>query len=256
MPLPLLDVLLTLPAYVLVLFRLSGLMITAPLFNSSIVPIRLRAAFAIVLAAMILPVVGDQAPAELTLAHAIAGGVAEMMVGATIGLSLSILISVGQVAGTLIGQQGGFALSEVINPFQDEGSSVIDQIYMIAVTLVFLYVGGHRASVAAVLDTYAAVPMLSHRPDESAVLLLVEAISAAFVVGIRVAGPVVLALFLTEAGLGLMSRTVPQLNILTVGFTVRTFMVLAAAAFSLPACQDVLLDAVWDGLEAVRLSFG
>lgn len=256
MPFGLLDILLALPAYALVLFRLSGLMVTAPLYGSAAIPVRIRAAFIIVLAAMMLPALGRQTPAELTVAGALAGGVGEFLVGAAIGLSLSIVMMVAQVAGTLIGQQGGFALSEVINPLQDNESTVLDQIYTVVLMLVFLGAGGDRASLAALLDTYQAVPMLSYQAGGPPLLLLVEMLSASFVVGIRVAGPVVIALFLTEAALGLVSRTVPQLNILSVGFTIRTFMVLFVAALTLPACEGVLLEAVWDGLDMIRAAFG
>lgn len=255
MNLPILDTLLSLPGYVLVLFRMSGLVLTAPLFASAVVPMRIRAAFVIGAGAMVLPALTRQVPADLTLANALAGGLAETMVGASIGLSLAALLTFAQVAGTLIGQQGGFALSEVINPFQEDETAVIDQIYMVVVMLVFLCAGGHRAAFAALLDTYRAVPMLSFQPGEPMLVLLVEMLSAAFVIGIRMAGPVIIALFVTEAGMGLVSRTIPQFNILTVGFAIRTFMVLFAAAFSLPSCQGIVLDGVWDGLDVIRNSF-
>lgn len=255
MNLPILDSLLSLPGYVLVLFRMSGLMMTAPLFSSAVIPLRIRAAFVMVAGAMMLPAVSPQIPSGLSLTGAFAGGLSELMVGATIGLSLAALLTLAQVAGTLIGQQGGFALSEVINPFQEDETAIIDQIYMVVVMLVFLCSGGHREAFAGLLDTYRAVPILSYQPGESMLVLLVEMLSAAFVVGIRMAGPVVIALFVTEAGMGLVSRTIPQFNILTVGFAIRTFMVLFAAAFSLPACQGMVLDAIWDGLDVIRFSF-
>lgn len=255
MNLPILDSLLSLPGYVLVLFRMSGLMLTAPLFSSAVIPIRIRAAFVIAAGAMMMPALSAEIPDDLSLTGAMAGGLAEMMAGATIGLSLAALLTLAQVAGSLIGQQGGFALSEVINPFQEDETAVIDQIYMVVVMLVFLYVGGAQAVFGALLDTYRAVPMLSFQPGESMLLLLVEMLSAAFVAGIRMAGPVVIALFVTEAGMGLVSRTIPQFNILTVGFAIRTFMVLFAAAFSLPSCQGIVLEAIWEGLDVIRNSF-
>lgn len=267
MPFALLDILTALPAFALVLMRLSGLMVTAPLYGSSLIPVRIRAAFTMVVAAMLFPIVNQQAPgeagfmgaappADLTLAAAVAGGVAEFMIGASIGMALSIIVMVSQVAGTLIGQQGGFALSEVFNPFQETETTVIDQIYAVVLVLLFLGVGGHAAALAALLDTYKLVPMLSYSPGEPLLLLLVELLSATFIVGIRVAAPVVIALFLTEAAIGLVSRTVPQLNILTVGFTIRTFMVLFVASLSLSACEDILIDSIWDGVNMIRATFG
>jgi len=98
--------------------------------------------------------------------------------------------------------------------------------------------------------------LLSFRPGESVVLLLAEMLTAAFIVGIRLAAPVLIALFLSGTALGFLSRTMPQLNILSVGFTLRALITLSVAAIALGAGEGLLLDAVWDGLDMIRASFG
>jgi flagellar biosynthesis protein FliR len=161
-----------------------------------------------------------------------------------------------QVAGTMVGQQAGLALSEVANPLDNVQSTAIAQVYTVVLTLVFVTVGGHRAAVSALLDTYKAIPLLSFQMTDSIVLLLVELLTAAFIMGVRVAGPIVIALFLTETAVGFVSRTVPQLNIMTIGFGLRLLVTLAAAAISLHACEGVFVDAIWNALDAIRTTFG
>ena len=97
---------------------------------------------------------------------------------------------------------------------------------------------------------------MKYEAGEPILLLLVETTLSAFVIGVRVAAPVVIALFLTEAALGVVSRTVPQLNVLSVGFTVRAFVGLGVAALTLYASQPVVLRGIWDGLDAIRATFG
>lgn len=256
MPWSMFDILLALPAFALVLFRLSGLMVTAPVFSSRAIPVRVRAAFIMVIAAMIFPLVKNQAPSELTLVTALTAGVAEFMIGAVIGLALTMLLMTALVAGTMIGQQAGLALSQAVNPLEDLRTTVVGQIYFTILSMVFLLAGGHRAAMSALLDTYKVIPLLSYQPGESMLLLLIEILTAAFIVGVRVAGPVIIALFLTETSIGFVSRTMPQLNILSVGFAIRAFVALGAAALSLSASEDLLLDALWDGLDMIRTSFG
>ena len=256
MPLPLMDIFLALPAYALVVFRISGLVVTAPLYGSSAIPIRVRAAFTMVIAAMIFPAIKHQAPADLTLVTVVTAGVAEFMIGAIIGTSLTVLLMAAQVAGTLVGQQAGLAFSQVVDPLTDLRTSVLAQVYAVIATLLFLMIGGHRAAMAALLDTYRAVPLLSFQPGESVVLLMIEVLTGAFIAGIRVAGPVIIALFLTETAVGFLSRTMPQLNIMSVGFTIRLFVALAVAALSITASEGILTDVIWSGLETVRESFG
>ncbi len=256
MPWSLLDILQALPVYATVLFRLSGLALTAPVYGSRVVPARVRVAMVMVIAALIYPVVGRAAPAEMTLSTAVLGGVSELMIGASIGLALSIFIMGMEVAGTMVGYQAGLALGRVADPTQDMQTSIVGQVYTITLTMLFLMVGGHRATMAALLDTYDVIPLLSFSCNESVVLLLVEMLAAAFMLGVRVAAPVLIALFLTGTAMGFLSRTMPQLNILSVGFTIRAMMVLGVAGVALSLCQQTLLDAIWDALETVRMSFG
>lgn len=256
MPWSLLEIPSVLPAYALVLFRLSGLFLTAPVFSSAIIPARVRGAVVLVTAAMVLPLVGRQAPGELTLTMALVGGVGELMIGATIGLALAILVMSAEVGGLMIGRQAGLALANVYDPTRNETTSIVGQLYTITLVLVFLVAGGHRAAIAAVLDTFAVIPLLSFRFDESIVMLTVEMLASAFILGIRLGVPVLIAMFLTATAMAFLSRTMPQMNILSVGFTVRVMIALAVGGIALGACQDLLLDSVWDGLEMIYETFG
>lgn len=256
MPWPLLDIFIALPIFMLVVMRLSGLMITAPVFASKMIPIRIRVAFVFVLAAMLFPVVSGFAPQEMTITTALLGAFSELMIGIGIGLTISIFLMGSEVAGRMIAQQAGLGMGQVVDPTQNTKTSIVGQVYTISLTTLFLMVGGHRATVAALVDTYQIIPMFSYQVDDTFVLLLIEMLISAFVFGIRIAGPVVIALFLTGVSLGVLSRTMPQLNILTVGFTLRALIALAVAGVSLSACQEIFLDGIWNTFEVIRESFG
>ena len=256
MPLLPFDILLKLPAFALVLTRVSGLMIAAPLFGSSVIPARIRVAMVVALAAMTFPSAASHIPADITFSTALVGGVGELMIGTIIGLSLSLLLLGAEVGGMMVGRQAGIALANVFDPASDSQVSITGQVYTIAFTVVFLLAGGHRAAVAALLDTFKVIPVLSFQMDESFMLLLTEMIAATFILGIRLAGPVLIALFLVGTTLGFLSRTMPQLNILTVGFAIRAVTALGVAALAIGAAEDLLIDAVWDGIERIRLAFG
>ena len=217
MPWSLLEILFALPVFALVLFRLAGLMLTAPILGSSVLPRRVRVAFAVAFAFVIFPLVRGQAPAELTLTMALVGGVQELMIGVTIGLGLSLLFCGVEVGGLMVGQQAGIALGRVFNPAQNEQTTITGQLYSIVLMLVFLLVGGHRAMVAALLDTFRVIPVLSQEFDESVVVLLTEMLASSFILAIRLAAPVLIALLMTTMALGFLSRTMPQLNILSIG---------------------------------------
>ena len=83
-----------------------------------------------------------------------------------------------------------------------------------------------------------------------------DLLSAAFILAIKLFAPVLIALLLTSIVMGFLGRTMPQLNILTVGFAVRSLAALGIAALALAASQDVLVEALIEALEAIRATFG
>lgn len=256
MPWPLLDILFSLPLYALVLFRVSGLALTAPLLASGVIPVRIRAAFVMTVSAMIFPVVAATMPRDLTLSQAVLGGATELMIGATIGLGLRIALMSAEVAGMMVAQQAGLALGQVFDPMQNRQTTVISQVFTIVLTLVFLAIGGHRAMIAALLDTFEALPLLSASLERPIVLLLAEALTASFILAIRMAGPVLIALFMLATALNFLSRTMPQFNILTVGFTLRVIVGIGVAGLAISESRDLMIQTVWDGLALVRGAFG
>ncbi len=256
MPWFLLDIVQSLPAFALVMLRLSGLMLTAPIYGSRMVPRRVRVAITLTVSAMMFPLVRSQAPANLTLSSVVAGGASELAIGVSIGLGLSIMLMAAEVAGLIVGRQAGLALSNVFDPTVNQQVSITGQIYGIMLTLTFILAGGLRAGMAALLDTYEVIPLLSFHVGDSIVLLLTEMLGAAMMLGIRLAGPVLIALFLLSITLAFLSRTMPQFNILSVGFTLRALVALGVAAAALNGGEQFFLDAVWNGIEFVREGFG
>ncbi|MHC5109876.1 MAG: flagellar biosynthetic protein FliR [Planctomycetota bacterium] len=256
MPYGLLDILLALPVFALVLFRMGGLMLTAPLFSSSVIPLRIRAAFAMVISLMMVPVVSRHAPADLSLFEIVTASVSEVTIGATIGVALTLVLLGADIAGMLVGQQGGLALGQIFDPMLNRQTTVTGQVYTVVFTLVFLGIGGHRATLAALLDTYEAIPMMTFAYDESIVMLFVEILGAAFILAIRLAGPVVIALLLVGTAMGFLSRTMPQFNILSVGFTIRAMLTLAVAGLTLTACRELMIEAIWNGITMTRTVLG
>ncbi|NOS99303.1 MAG: flagellar biosynthetic protein FliR [Phycisphaerales bacterium] len=256
MPWAIFDIQFMLPAFAIVLFRVGGLTLTAPLISSSAHPPQLKVAFSFIVSCMIFPVVLRTAPTFLTIGSVIVVVFGELLIGLIIGTTVSVMFSGAELAGTMIGQQAGLALGQVVNPMLDEESSIIGQVYFLVMLMVFLAIGGHRSTVAALLDTYQTIPPGSFRLSESMVTLLEDVLRSAFIFGMRLSAPALTALFIASLVMAFMSRTMPQLNILTVGFAIRAFVALAAAALSMSLSYDLIHDEIVNVFEALRSAFG
>ncbi len=249
------DIFAALPVFVLIVFRLTGLVMTAPILASEMIPLRIRAALTMVMAFVLFPAVSLQAPGDLGVVTMLTGGVTELAIGATIGLALNMLMTGAELAGLLVGQQGGIGLGQVYDPALGGEVSIVGQLYTIVLVFVFLVIGGHRAMVSALLDTFQAVPLLTGRFGEPLVVLLVEMLASAFMLAIRVAGPVLVALFLTTVAMGFLSRTMPQMNIMTVGFQVQILVALGVSGLALVSMQDLFVGVLWDAIARIRETF-
>ena len=227
-------------------------MLTMPVFGATTSPYQVRGLLAVSMSlvlwsahlGMIVPYPGN----TLNYAVYLAG---EVLVGLSMGLGAHILFSGIQVAGQVIGQLSGLALADVFNPTFDSNSPVFSQILFYVAMATFVLIGGHHIVMGGLLDTFAFIPPGTALIGKSVLDSLIMALSSSFVVGIRAAAPVMVALLLATFILGLISRTLPQLNIIMVGFGMNAMLTMATLMFSLSGAVWIFQEQVAPVMEAV-----
>lgn len=186
-----------------------------------------------------------EAPHDL-LAWGIAG-VRELTFGFVLGLGLTIVFSGLQLAGELIDQQTGIGLSGVFNPGFDMSAGVSGQaLYQLGV-IVFLTmppISGHLLMISALLDTFQVVPVGEAWVGQSAVDLMSDLVHQSLVLGIQVAAPVLVAMAFTALTMGFLGHTVPQINVLNLGFPVRAIINICVLSLSLAGTAYLLIELI------------
>lgn len=223
--------------FVFVLTRLSGVVLTAPMFSSQGIPLRFRALLAVSLALLVTPL------QQITTSVAAVGNLIELarlmtleaLVGILLGLGLNVIFAGIQVSGQIISQMSGMSLADVFNPGFNDNVSVFSQLFFFLTLAVFVAVGGHRMLIEAVLDTFRWAPPGQAALGETYLETLTAIVSQSFLLGIRAAAPILTALLLSTIVLGLISRTLPQLNIIMVGFNLNALLTLGALFLCLGA---------------------
>lgn len=241
LPLPVIQVYQLLPAFLLVVGRISGIMISAPLFGSVAIPVRLKAAFVLALSVAIFPLLAARLPQAVSLPVVLGGLAGELMIGLMVGIGMNIIMMATQLAGTIVGQQAGIALASVFDPNTQSQSSVIGEIYFLTATAIFLIIGGHRAILSLLLDSFAAIPVLTFQAEQFHVRILFELLTRSLELGIRISAPMVIALLLAKACMGFLSRTIPQLHILSVGFAVLVSTGVLISGLEMANLYDVMV---------------
>ena len=239
--------------FVLVLARIGALVMSAPLWGTRSVPFQVRILLAVSLSMLIAP---SQAhhyvlPPENLITWMTALG-AEVLLGLTLGLGVMIVFGGLQLAGQILGQMNGMALADIFDPSFENSVPVLSQLYDLLALAVFLCIGGHRQVMMALLDTFQFVPPGGATFDSGAFDTLSQIMAQSFVLGIRAAAPVMAALLLSVLVMGLISRTLPQLNVLAVGFSFNTLVMLGMLCLTLGSAVWVFQEHSDAALEALR----
>lgn len=250
------NVYVSLPVFLLVLSRVAGLMLAAPLFSGAMIPAQINVLLALAMSLAVFPLMTVQVAGPVTLGSAVGGLAGELAIGLVLGLGVSLIFIGVQVAAQLVSQQAGLALGEIFNPLLETSTTELSQLYFIVSMGVFLAVDGHHALVRALMDSFSAIPLLGFKPDGRLIDLLIGVIGSSFAIALRVGGPVMLALMLGFVTLGFISRTVPQLNLLTVGFPVKLAMALFLAAMTMISLEPVLIDGLNGVMDELREGLG
>jgi len=239
------------PVYVLVVFRIGAMMIFAPVLGSRCIPRRIKAMMACVLAlglaqGVSLPQNIPQTPWGLAVGL---GG--EIIFGLAMGMMLNFVFTAAQWAGELIGQQMGFGLGESFDPQSGSQGSIIGDTYLLLATVIFLGINGHHAMIQAVSDSFRTLPLMSATFNRSMLDLLLGLLQSATGLAVRMTAPILVTMLLADLSLGFIGKTVPQLNILTAGITVRSLVGLIVLIVGVGLTSDVIRQSMFSMMKTV-----
>lgn len=225
-----------LTAAVLVMVRLSGLMVFAPVFSSSAISPRIKAGFVFAMTILLAPAVATVPGARAVLdGRALLG---ELSVGLLFGLSLMLLNEALTFAGTLLGLQFSFSLVNLLDPNAMIETAVLGQMLSWLGVLVIVGSGLDRSLLAAVVRSFSAVPVGQAVMQAKTGVALAMMASGIFLAGVQLAAPVMAAALAVEVTVALVARLSPQLPSLVISVPAKTMVSYVVLIASL---------AVWPG---------
>src|SRR5688572_20803913 len=157
------------PVFLLVFFRVSGVMMLAPVFGSAMAPAAVKIFLSLVLSLLFFPLLGGQGAPVVMDGAVLALAVAwELAVGLLIGFAAWMLFAGVQFGGHLIDQELCLLQANLLDPMLDEQISIMGQFKVLVATLVYLLINGHHLLIGAVSDSFRVVPMMGLRFSQGA----------------------------------------------------------------------------------------
>lgn len=240
--------------YFLLFARCAGLFSVAPVLGSRYVPTQLRIALAAALAFFLLPTTSVPAaglPQQLpTYFIAVTG---ETLVGLAIGWVATLIFAAAQLGGELLDMQMGFGMVNVIDPQYGTQVPLVGNFQYMLAALVFLTINGHHLLIQALVASTKLIPIAGAGFTPNLTWFVVDGVQGLFVTAIKIVAPAIGALFLTNVALGLISRTMPQMNVFIVGMPLQLAVGALAMVVAMPLYM-AMLQTAFSGLSETLTS--
>lgn len=249
------DILEHIAPALLVVFRIGGLMVYGPVFGSSVVPVRLKAFLSLALGLSVYPLMSREifAGQELALDLWSLGPLVatELLIGMVVGYVASFPMVAVQTGGLMMGQQMGLGFARFYNPAIDDQADIVGQVLFFLALALFLSIGGHDAMVLAVFNSFKHIPLGQFAADGDLIALICGMLLTALEIALRVAAPVLAMIFLESLAMGFIAKTVPQLNILSLGFPLRIIAGVGLVALGVVIIAEVMMEGIDVALNAL-----
>lgn len=216
---------------ILIVVRLGGVVVTAPFFSRKEIPTMAKIALVFAIAILIMP--GVPIP-DFDSANYWLLVVSEAIYGLALGWGASVLFSAFQGAGHLMDQQAGLGMATWFDPSMGQ-TSVLSRFMAFLGLMVFLAMDGHYILILAGMSSFEMVPAGVGIIGAGVVQVLIHAFVASFLFILRFGAPVMAVVFITDILLGLLGKTVPQLNVLMLGLPVKTMVSILVLLSMMPA---------------------
>jgi len=243
------DVLMQLNSFILIFVRTAAMIFFIPFLGARNVPRVFKIGLALLIALILISIVKiDAAIISADLLTLTAGIAGEIIIGFTIGLIAKLVFSAMEMAGELIGFQMGFSIVNVIDPQTSTHVPIIGQFHTILATLIFLTINAHHLFIAAIAESFTLVPPMRLALTNQMFAGIVTLSRDIFVLAIRIGAPVIVALFITNIALAIVSKTMPQMNVMMVGFPITIAGGLLIMVLSLPLFAN-LVQRAFEGMK-------
>lgn len=229
----------------LVAFRLSGLFVFAPMLTGVAIPMKVKALLCFIMAVALFGLVRPTMPATLPGDAFSLGVIActEVIIGAVIGLLALIPVVAVQLGGVVMGQQMGLSLATVFDPSTESETEVVSEMLLHGAMAIFILLGGLEVMFLAVAKSFTAVPVggfVWSTHAASALSMTTGMLGSGMELALRVCAPVLGIILVETLASGFVMKTMPQMNIMSIGFGLKVLLGLGALILAMHAINDAM----------------
>ena len=218
--------------FLLVMVRTSGIFIFSPFFSSQNIPNIMK--IGLTLSISLLITLALPSSYDFTNDMLVFILVKELIVGIIIGYISYAFFSAFYVMGQIVDMKIGFGMANVIDPQNKVQVPLMGNFYYIISFLLLLGINGHHTIIISLVDSYSFLPIGSFQYTGDVLNVLINTLVKSFEIGFKLSTPIVAIIFLTDVILGIISKTIPQMNVFVVGMPLKVIIGLLIILISMP----------------------
>lgn len=227
--------------FLIALVRFSGFFLNLPVFGETIVPAQVKAGLSALCALLLLPhLLATQVLPELSVFGYGMMAAKEIVLGLLMGFVTTMYLDSFKLAGQFMGMQIGFSFVQVVDPESNYGQAIISEFLQVLTLLVFLMVNGHLLLLQGFSQSFELVPLAGLSLGGGIVAELVRISGMIFWFGLQVSMPIFAVILIGDVALGIISRTVPRMNVFQVGFSLKILIGFVVMILCLPHISDMV----------------
>jgi flagellar biosynthetic protein FliR len=234
--------------FFLLFIRISGFTVVAPIFSSRNVPAYIKIGFSLAIAYILYPLFYN---AQVKIPESIFPYIVviaeEFVVGLVIGLASAMIFYAIQGAGNILDMQIGFGIVNVFDPLSGQQLPLVGNFKYMLALIVFLATNGHHVLLTALVESFKLVPVTGVVFHTELAGIFVDMVVELFVIALKISLPVLVALLLTDMALGVLARTMPQMNVFVVGLPGKIIVGIFVLSLALPA-YVAFLEVMFNGM--------
>lgn len=228
-------------AFALILIRMIAFVVAMPIFGTSMVPTTVKIALPLVLSFVLFPSLITNVRSDLAISEmVVAWAFREAFVGLFLGFFCRLFFFAISVGGELIGISSGLSSAQIFNPTMGTQSNVLEQFQVLLATLLFLGLNAHHVFIEGLIQSYSTLPIGQVSFNMEATVSLTRLSQHVLVLGLQIAAPVVLSVFLANLSMGIIGKAVPQMNVLMTSMQATILLTFLVLIISIPVTLSTM----------------
>jgi len=240
--------------FILLFFRFAALFLATPIFSHQNIPLTMKAAMAFFFSIVFYPSM-PPLTIEINIATIVIAILSEFMFGLAIGIVLLLAYNVITFAGGQISFMMGFSMASAIDPQSGVSMPIISQFLSLMGIMILLALNMHHWLLLFINDSLSAVPLGGFLMSKDLFTYIIHATSNMFVVGFMIAFPIIALSWLADVIFGMLMKTMPQFNLLVIGFPIKIMVAFVVLIAVLSASMLILKGQIQEAFNALEMFF-